>query len=198
MIETTSGLREKGDLDVSRSGFSRIWASLFPSGERKEVKQAANEYQSAKKKCEDFFDHQHGSKWIHRARAIDPAFFSWWNVNVAIKPSSELYNHNLILRICKQLSTWKFCRGFSTHFILILDKCFLDWYLHQGANLIFTEFDVAEVAERISAATDAENIAHVHSVPVQTSGCTQQEWISCFNYTVIINNLMVIIVYSVG
>jgi len=35
---------------------------------------------------------------------------------------------------------------------LILDKCFLDWYLYQGANLIFTEFDIAEVAERISAA----------------------------------------------
>jgi len=35
MIKTTSGLREKGDLDVSRSGFSRIWASLFPSGEGK-------------------------------------------------------------------------------------------------------------------------------------------------------------------
>ena len=64
MIETTSGRREKGDLDVSRSSFARMWASLFPHDERKyrEVKLAADKYQKAKKKCKEYF----GSKWIQR------------------------------------------------------------------------------------------------------------------------------------
>ena len=62
MIETTSGRREKGDLDVSRRSFARMWASLFPHDERKyqEVKLAADKYQKAKKKCKEYF----GSKWI--------------------------------------------------------------------------------------------------------------------------------------
>ena len=70
LIDTTTGLRIKGDLDVSKRGFADQWASLFPEDKRKsfrEVKQAAAEYQRAKEIVEACLK----NKWIHKSHDCD-------------------------------------------------------------------------------------------------------------------------------
>ena len=70
LIETTTGLRKKGELDVSKRGFADQWASLFPEDKRKsfrEVKQAAVEYQRAKEIVEACLK----NKWIHKSHDCD-------------------------------------------------------------------------------------------------------------------------------
>ena len=70
LIDTTTGLRKKGELDVSKRGFADQWASLFPEDKGKsfrEVKQAAVDYQRAKQKVEAHF----ADKWIHKSRDYD-------------------------------------------------------------------------------------------------------------------------------
>ena len=70
LIETTTGLRKTGELDVSKRGFANQWASLFPEDKGKsfrDVKQAAVEYQRAKRKVEACF----AGEWIHKSRDCD-------------------------------------------------------------------------------------------------------------------------------
>ena len=70
LIDTTTGLRKKGELDVSKRGFADQWASLFPEDKGKpfrEVKQAAVDYQRAKREVEACF----ADEWIHKSRDCD-------------------------------------------------------------------------------------------------------------------------------
>ena len=70
LIDTTTGLRKNGALDVSKRGFANQWASLFPEDKGKsfrDVKQAAVEYQRAKREVEACF----ADKWIHKSRDCD-------------------------------------------------------------------------------------------------------------------------------
>ena len=70
LIDTTTGLRKNGELDVSKRGFANQWASLFPEDKGKsfrEVKQAAVEYQRAKEIIEACF----ADEWIHKSRDCD-------------------------------------------------------------------------------------------------------------------------------
>ena len=71
MIETPTGLRKSGDLDVSKRGSANYWASLCPRDVGKEfhvVKQGAKDYQIAKKKFEACFPK---SEWIHKSPKFD-------------------------------------------------------------------------------------------------------------------------------
>lgn len=70
LIETTTGLRKEGELDVSKRGFADQWVSLFPEDKGKsfrEVKQAAEDYQEAKRKVEACL----ADKWIHKSHGCD-------------------------------------------------------------------------------------------------------------------------------
>ena len=71
MIETPTGLRKSGDLDVSKRGFANYWASLCPRDVGKGfhvIKQGAKDYQNAKKKFESCFPE---SEWIHKSPKFD-------------------------------------------------------------------------------------------------------------------------------
>ena len=73
LIDTTTGMRKKGELDVSKRGFADQWASLFPEDKGKsfrEVKQAAVEYQRAKQEVEACFACPK-NKWIHKSHDCD-------------------------------------------------------------------------------------------------------------------------------
>ena len=70
LIETATGIRKKGNLDVSKRGFANRWASLVPRDKGKvfqEVKRDAGNYQRAKQKFEDCFLHE----WIHKSPTYD-------------------------------------------------------------------------------------------------------------------------------
>ena len=67
LIETTTGLMKKGDLDVSKRGFANQWASLFPHDKGKPfqaVKRNAGDYQRAKQEVEACLP---GAGWIHKS-----------------------------------------------------------------------------------------------------------------------------------
>ena len=70
LIETTTGIRKKGDLDVSKRGFANCWASLVPRDKGKvfqKVKRDAGNYQRAKQKFEDCLLQE----WIHKSPEYD-------------------------------------------------------------------------------------------------------------------------------
>ena len=69
VIETTKGLRKKGDLDVSKRGFANRWVSLYPDDKRKTfraVKRNAGDYQRAKQEVEACLP-----GWIHKSPEYD-------------------------------------------------------------------------------------------------------------------------------
>ena len=69
VIEATTGLRKKGDLDVSKRGFANQWASLYPHDEGKPfqaVKRNAGDYQRAKQEVEACLP-----GWIHKSPEYD-------------------------------------------------------------------------------------------------------------------------------
>ena len=69
LIETTTGLMKKGDLDVSKRGFANQWASLYPDDKGKPfwaVKRNAGDYQIAKQAVEACLP-----GWIHKSPEYD-------------------------------------------------------------------------------------------------------------------------------
>ena len=70
LIETTTGVRKKGDLDVSKRGFANRWASLMYDDKGKsfrKVKRVAGDYQRAKQKFEDRLLQE----WVHKSPEYD-------------------------------------------------------------------------------------------------------------------------------